>query len=58
MDDKNVTKEANLLIDEETIESTNEEILKSLYIPKSPEELEALLNEKSQWNTILALPYG
>ena len=48
MDDKNVTKEANLLIDEDTIKSTNEEILKSLYIPKSPEEWEALLNEKSQ----------
>ena len=48
MEDKNVTKEANLLIDEDTIEKTNEEILKSLYIPKTPEELEALLNEKSQ----------
>lgn len=47
MEEKKEIK-ADLYIDDQTIKETNEEILKSLYIPKSPEELEALLNEKSE----------
>jgi len=38
----------NIYIDEETIEETNKAILEGLYIPKTPEELEALLNDESK----------
>ena len=42
------TKEASIYIDENTIEETNKAVLESLYIPKTPEELEAILNDESK----------
>ena len=41
-------KKTNIYIDEDTIEETNKAILEGLYIPKTHEELEALLNDESK----------